>query len=172
MKHELQSAANFIAHLLRLNKKKISEPQLIRFRDSLIECFRLRYRDHWYPEKPEKGSGYRTIRINPKIDPLILQAGKMSKLKEKTLLERLPNSLTIWIDPQEVCYRFGEDAPICVLYNKSDTEPWKHNTLINKEYQKNKKKRIKDKLNNEPVEYKLKTKRSVSIEQLLAYTSL
>jgi len=39
MKHELQSAANFIAHLLRLNKKKISEPQLIRFRDSLIEVF-------------------------------------------------------------------------------------------------------------------------------------
>jgi hypothetical protein len=96
----------------------------------------------------------------------------MSKLSEKTLLKTLPTSLTMWIVPQEVCYRLGEDAPICVLYNKSDTESWRHNTLINKEYQKNKNKWINDKLNNEPVEYNLKTKRSVSIEQLLAYTSL
>jgi protein Tob/BTG len=78
MKHEIQSAANFIAHLLRRNKEKkiICEPQLIRFRDSLIECFRRRYRDHWYPEKPEKGSCYRTIRCwNPKIEQIRTDIG-------------------------------------------------------------------------------------------------
>ncbi len=141
MKHEIQSGANFITHLLRLNKKKIiCEPQLNRFCDSLIDCFRWRYRDHWYPEKPDKGSGYRTIRCwNPNIDPLIIQAGEISKLSEKTLLKTLPTSITVWINPQEVCYRFDEDGCICVLYDKSNTEPWTHNTLINKEYQKNKK---------------------------------
>jgi len=37
MKHEIQSAANFICHLLRLNKKPIGELQLKRFRDSLCD---------------------------------------------------------------------------------------------------------------------------------------
>jgi len=210
MKHEIQSGANFITHLLRLDKKKsISEPQLKKFRDSLIDCFRRRYRDHWYPEKPNKGSGYRTIRRNPKIDPLIIQAGEMSKLSEKTLLKKLPTFLTVWINPQDVCYRFGEDGCICVLYDKDDTEPWTHKTLINTEYPKNKikikiKKQINienaklipslaksilrnrflgflnggrstntssEQLNSKPMEYKLKTKRSTSMEQLMAYVS-
>jgi hypothetical protein len=74
-------------------------------------------------------------------------------------------------------YRFGEDGCICVLYDKDDTEPWTHKTLINTEYQKNKikiKKHINianAKLNSKPVEYKLKTKRSTSMEQLMAYVS-
>jgi len=83
----------------------------------------------------------------------------------------------VWINPQDVCYRFGEDGCICVLYDKDDTEPWTHKTLINTEYQKNKikiKKQINienAKLNSKPVEYKLKTKRSTSMEQLMAYVS-
>ncbi len=50
MKHEIQSGANFITHLLRLDKKKsISEPQLKKFRDSLIDCFR---RQSYRPVEP------------------------------------------------------------------------------------------------------------------------
>jgi len=115
----------------------------------------------------------------------------------------------VWINPQDVCYRFGEDGCICVLYDKDDTEPWTHKTLINTEYPKNKikikiKKQINienaklipslaksilrnrflgflnggrstntssEQLNSKPMEYKLKTKRSTSMEQLMAYVS-
>jgi protein Tob/BTG len=62
MKQELQSTANFIVHLLRLNKNShICEPQLKKFRDCLIESLYRRCRDHWFPEKPDKSSSYRTI---------------------------------------------------------------------------------------------------------------
>jgi protein Tob/BTG len=158
MKHEIQSAANFITHLLRLfgKKKPIPESQLKQFCNSLINSFRHRFQDHWFPEKPNKGSSYRTIRcLDLKIDPLLAQAGKINKLSEKLLLQTLPNYLTLWINPQEVTYRFG-NGNICILYDNFDTEPWTHNTLINKIYKKNKIKKQQPK-NNKQI-YKKMTK--------------
>jgi len=64
MKQELESAANLIVHLLRLNKNcRISEAQLKKFRNCLIENIYRRCRDHWFPDAPEKGSGYRSLRF-------------------------------------------------------------------------------------------------------------
>ena len=76
MKLELLSASNFLVHLIRLGRRNVSESQLSKFRDCLIEILRRRYRDHWFPEKPFKGSGYRCIRINGKMDSIIGQAGE------------------------------------------------------------------------------------------------
>ena len=172
MKHEIQSAANFICHLLRLNKKPIGELQLKRFRDSLYDHLLRRYRDHWFPENPIKGSGYRTVRcVDLKIDPLIIQAGKICKLSKEFLQKTLPNALTLWVNPREVTYRFGENGCICILYNNNNTEPWTHITLIDKTCQKKKQKPFISQENKPFVEYKLKTKRSPSIEQLEAYIS-
>ena len=86
MKLEIQSASNFITHLIRLNhRKKVSEGKLFKFRQYLINGMRMRYRDHWFPEKPQKGCGYRTIRCNDKLDPLIAQAGEVCGLSEDLL---------------------------------------------------------------------------------------
>ena len=58
MKLELQSASNFLVHLIRLSSRSnIPETQLEKFNVSLVEVLRRRYRDHWFPEKPFKGSG-------------------------------------------------------------------------------------------------------------------
>ena len=51
--------------------------QLEKFRVAIVEVLRRRYRDHWFPEKPCKGSGYRCIRINGKIDPIIAQVSHL-----------------------------------------------------------------------------------------------
>ena len=59
MKLELQSASNFLVHLVRLGRANLSETQLERFQTAVIEVLQRRYRDHWFPEKPYKGSGYR-----------------------------------------------------------------------------------------------------------------
>jgi hypothetical protein len=87
----------------------------------------------------------------------------------------------IWINPLEVLYRIGEDSCICILYDHTSTEPWNHKALINKSEKKKsvKKNQInpfavmkesnqkKDPL--EEIEYRLKTKRSISLELLAAY---
>uniref|UniRef100_A0A8C4Y5I2 Protein BTG1-like n=1 Tax=Gopherus evgoodei TaxID=1825980 RepID=A0A8C4Y5I2_9SAUR len=74
------------------------------------------YKHHWFPLMPSKGSGYRCIRINHKMDPLIGKAAGMIGLSHQRLFQLLPSELTLWIDPFEVSYRIGEDGSICVLY--------------------------------------------------------
>ncbi|KGL86225.1 Protein BTG1, partial [Charadrius vociferus] len=74
------------------------------------------YKHHWFPLAPSKGSGYRCIRINHKMDPLIGKAAGMIGLSHERLFQLLPSELTLWVDPFEVSYRIGEDGSICVLY--------------------------------------------------------
>jgi len=128
MKLELQSASNFLVHLVRLGRRNINETQLEKFRNALVEALRRRYRDHWFPEKPFKGSGYRCIRINGKMDPVISQAGEGCGLSPQLIHSIFPSELTMWIDPLEVSYRIGENGSICVLYEFKEGasgEPWR-----------------------------------------------
>lgn len=130
MKLELLSASNFLVHLVRLSRRGVTETQLARFHDALIDVLRRRYRDHWFPEKPFKGSGFRCIRINAKFDPMIGEAGESAGLSAKFLHSIFPGELTLWVDPLEVSYRIGENGSICVLYEFQvgvTKEPWKPN---------------------------------------------
>jgi len=134
MKLELQSASNFLVHLIKLGRRNINENQLEKFRLALVEVLRRRYRDHWFPEMPLKGSGYRCIRINGKMvmDPVIAQAGESCGLSAALVHSTFPSELTMWIDPLEVSYRIGENGSICVLYEYKEgvNEPWKPNVSI------------------------------------------
>jgi protein Tob/BTG len=198
MKLELLSASNFLVHLIRLARKNVGEPQLQKFRDCLVEVFRRRYRDHWFPEKPFKGSGYRCIRINGKMDPMIGQAGEACGLQPTFLHKIFPSELTMWIDPLEVSYRIGENGSICVLYEYKEgvTEPWRpaltttnnnSNNLNNRGSSSNNKNNVRNlkggsELNDSTsttsckealctMDYLLDPRKSVSIEQLAAYVS-
>jgi len=134
MKVELNSAANFLVHLLRLGRCQASDPQLEKFRLALLEVLKRRYREHWFPERPFKGSGYRCLRINGKLDPVLCQAADSTCIAQNLLHSAFPSELTMWIDPLEVSYRIGENGSICVLYdakrgggngNSNCNEPWK-----------------------------------------------
>jgi len=200
MKLELLSAANFLAHLIRLARKNVGELQLLKFRDCLIEVFLRRYRDHWFPEKPFKGSGYRCIRINRKMDPMIKQAGEACGLSADFLHRLFPKELTLWIDPLEVSYRIGENGSICILYEYKEgvIEPWrpslnssgapttanKFNTrtspimVNNRNVRNNKSSELMNvsssidcKESLCTMDYLLDPQKSVSIEQLAAYVS-
>jgi len=129
MKLELQSAANFLVHLIR-RRHTGSDVQLEKFRVAIVEVLRRRYRDHWFPEKPCKGSGYRCIRINGKIDPIIAQAAEIVGMPTNTIHQTFPSELTMWIDPLEVSYRIGENGSICILYEYKENQgtgnaPWR-----------------------------------------------
>lgn len=132
MRLEIHSAANFLVHLLRLHNNRLSETQLEMFKRSLSDVLCRRYKEHWFPEKPTRGSGYRCLRINGKMDPVIAQAGIAVGLNASFLHSLFPSELTMWIDPCEVSYRIGENGSICVLYETTAVEePESTNTSDN-----------------------------------------
>lgn len=89
------------------------------------------YKHHWFPDRPCKGSGYRCIRINHKMDPLVGQAGQRIGLSTQQLYLLLPSELTLWVDPFEVSYRIGEDGSICVLYESQPIPSTNGNASVN-----------------------------------------
>lgn len=117
MRLEISSAAQFLVDLVRLNNSKtLNGEQLERFRSHVTDILLRHYTNHWFPDKPCKGSGYRCIRINGKMDPLIARAGFMMGLAVSFLRSLFPTELTMWVDPREVSYRIGENGSICILY--------------------------------------------------------
>jgi len=123
MRSEIDSAAGFISSLLR-SRKVLSPQDLDRFVDSLRQVLLSRYCDHWFPDKPCKGSAFRCIRIvKRRIDPVLAMAALSAGIDESSLLAVLPSELTLWVDPNEVCYRIGEDGSIGSLFTSASSKP-------------------------------------------------
>lgn len=120
MKKEVQSAIDFLTNILKTHRASLGvEGEVLdSFYSRLETVLCSHYEAHWFPEKPFKGSAYRCIRIvNQKMDPLLAKAGAQVGLSEKSLLRILPAELTLWVDPDEVSYRIGEDGSIGMLYD-------------------------------------------------------
>ncbi|XP_006218551.1 protein BTG2 [Vicugna pacos] len=115
---EIAAAVGFLSSLLR-TRGCVSEQRLKVFSGALQEALTEHYKHHWFPEKPCKGSGYRCIRINQKMDPIISKVAARIGLSQPQLRQLLPSELTLWVDPYEVSYRIGEDGSICVLYEEA-----------------------------------------------------
>lgn len=108
MKTELSCACEFFARVLQSRNLPF---QFVKpFSKRLEEVLAAKYRDHWHPENPRKGSAYRCIRINGKMDPVIKEAAMVTGLSN--IGSYLPKEFTMWVDPNEVSYRFGEDGSI------------------------------------------------------------
>jgi len=117
MRNEIESASNFLSNIIRLHAHCLTAAQLEQFRLAMIDHLAIHYHHHWFPDKPFKGSGYRCLRINHKMDPVIARAGRTCGIDDTELKTLFPNELTLWIDPKEVSYRIGENGSICVLYD-------------------------------------------------------
>jgi protein Tob/BTG len=122
---EVDSAVCFLVKILA--NTNMDSGRMDSFKEVLQNTLVNHYQNHWFPEKPFKGSGYRCIRIvNHKMDPLVALAGASIGLTEKDLLNILPREFTLWVDPNEVSYRIGEEGSIGVLYgddaDTSDSE--------------------------------------------------
>jgi len=114
MIEEVDSAVGF---LIKILTNALNDDRLGCFRERLQVLMLDHYENHWFPEKPFKGSGYRCLRIvNQKMDPLIAKAGAVIGLSEEDLLNILPREFTMWVDPKEVSYRIGEEGSIGVLF--------------------------------------------------------
>jgi len=115
MKKEVKSAVDFLSNILKTSKN-VTDQQVQHFNDNLQHLLRLKYENHWFPDKPCKGSGFRCIRINHNMDPLIRQAGHCCSIDENSLKNYFPKELTMWVDPHDVSYRIGENGSIGILF--------------------------------------------------------
>ena len=122
MQVELKKATNFLISLIKMAKCDVSETQLNHLSSVIFNLMMSKYREHWYPENSIRGSGYRCIRIDGKMDPLIGQALKICGLRNNILYSDFPVDFSMWIDPREVSYKMGERGGICQLYKQEDCE--------------------------------------------------
>ncbi len=130
MKAEIESAANFIAYILEVGAlgqgKRLPKRDAKRLRRCLVDCLKIRYRDHWFVATPFKvhnsfiyktklrnsiwyvlqGSGYRCLRFNQRADPVFCQASDAVGLHTKTICTYFPSELTLWIDPLNVSKKY------------------------------------------------------------------
>lgn len=123
MREEVQCGCEFIAKLLiqRHLPVQFAKP----FKRRMEELLTERYKDHWDPSNPNQGSAYRCIRINGnRLDPVVKEAAKVTGLTN--ISEYLPSQLTLWIDPSDVSYRFGEDGSICSCTLESHKQSVSH----------------------------------------------
>ncbi|MBN3300129.1 BTG3 protein, partial [Amia calva] len=107
MKKEIAAVVFFLSRLIwkvaKLEKKKVEE-----FSERLTAVLQEKFREHWYPDNPVKGQAYRCIRVNrlQREDPELRRACEESRVLYCDL--GLPWELTLWVDPGEVCCRYGE----------------------------------------------------------------
>lgn len=104
---EISAAVLFLTRLIGKNEN-LNPLQIEEFKTRLSNLLVQRFQNHWFPEKPFKGQGYRCIRVNEmdRRDPVLERAAQECGLRYEDL--QLPVELTVWVDPTEVCCRFGE----------------------------------------------------------------
>ncbi|KAK3769992.1 hypothetical protein RRG08_061964 [Elysia crispata] len=94
-------------------KKLISESQIRLFISIFTELLLVRYEKFWFPNEPERASGYRCIRVNRQsIDPVVAESlckAGFPKSKHKQLIS---HDVTVWVDPGVVSMRIGEDGSV------------------------------------------------------------
>ena len=115
---EIKVAQNFVLNFLF---NKLPRRRVNLFGEELESALRDKFADHWYPDKPFKGSAYRCLKITDPADPVLNRAARESGNPVSDIVENLPADLAIWIDPGEVSYRIGEKGSVKILYSENDS---------------------------------------------------
>lgn len=113
MHTEIESAVNFLINSLSRNLTDLSEEKFLTLRERLTELLKQRFENHWYPEKPMKGSAYRCMNISiddGSVDTVLLQAGEEVGITKQDLISVFSKGLALWVDPNDVSCRFGKGA--------------------------------------------------------------
>ncbi|XP_030648700.1 protein BTG3 [Chanos chanos] len=107
MKKEIAAVVFFLKRLIK-KAGKLDAEKVDQFVERLTVALQEKYKGHWYADNPSKGQAYRCIRVNRfhREDPELLRACLESGVLYKDL--GLPKEITLWVDPGEVCCRYGE----------------------------------------------------------------
>lgn len=119
MKTEIDYAVNFLVTLFK-EKLSLSEEQLTTLQKRLPELLQQRYENHWYTDKPMKGSAFRCINVSVEdnsVDNVLRTAAEDIGLTTNDLLKVFDKGLALWVDPIDVSCRLGKGA-IFPIYKK------------------------------------------------------
>ncbi|CAK9291181.1 unnamed protein product [Gordionus sp. m RMFG-2023] len=121
MLSEIQIALEFLISFLH---NKLPRYKVLKFSEKLQNRLISRFDGHWYPENSSKGSAFRCITIgNSKIDEVVREAALDADIDINTLKSAFSCDLSVWVDPNEVSYRTGENGSIKILYNLNNFTP-------------------------------------------------
>nr|CAD7402295.1 unnamed protein product [Timema cristinae] len=112
---EVQVALNFVISYLY---NKLPRRRVNIFGEELEKALKDKFKGHWYPEKPFKGSAFRCLKTGDPVDPVLERAARESGVPIQDVLENLPQELAVWVDPGEVSYRIGEKGSVKVLFSE------------------------------------------------------
>ena len=96
---EVQVALNFVISYLY---NKLPRRRVNIFGEELERALKDKFRGHWYPEKPFRGSAFRCLKTGDPVDPVLERAARESGVPVQDILENLPHELAVWVDPGEV----------------------------------------------------------------------
>lgn len=113
---EVQVALNFVISYLY---NKLPRRRVNIFGEELEKALTDKFKGHWYPEKPFKGSAFRCLKTGDPVDTVFEKAARESGVPISDILEHLPRELAVWVDPGEVSYRIGEKGTVKILYSES-----------------------------------------------------
>ncbi|KAM0683961.1 Protein btg1 [Mitosporidium daphniae] len=116
---EIHSAISFLSTILRPVLSNCSTVQIDAFQESLIDLLCSKFATHWDVSNPIKGNAFRSLMVSCSyVDPILQEAARRCSFE----ISMFPTELTIWIDPGEVTYRFGENGSIANLDILSQNE--------------------------------------------------
>ncbi|KAM3934002.1 protein BTG3 [Leptodactylus fuscus] len=135
MKNEISAVVIFLSKLLKHNRK-LRKEEIEMFSEELSRILHDKYIDHWYPETPTKGQAYRCIRVNRfhGVDPDLQKACFNCGLMYEDL--GLPREMTLWVDPCEVCCRYGEKNPSFVVASFESKDQMEISQKVNRAMEK------------------------------------
>ncbi|KAI7820853.1 hypothetical protein BC939DRAFT_386531, partial [Gamsiella multidivaricata] len=116
---EISCASDFLCRFLTASSS--CTPQIIDdFKKETVALMQEKYTDHWDPQRPHYGNGYRAITsFGGKVDPLLCKAAQKSSLPMETLQGLIPRDLVLWVEPFTVSFRVGDHGSINTIYDGS-----------------------------------------------------
>lgn len=81
MHMEIAQAIDFLGRLLQA---RLDEEKLSLFKHELAGILKARFANHWDPQQPSRGNGFRSIsNLNGQLDPVLAYGKRLAKLAKR-----------------------------------------------------------------------------------------
>ncbi|CAB4013994.1 Hypothetical predicted protein [Paramuricea clavata] len=121
MIEEIECACEFLYASIRAQSgTMLTEEQLTNYKAVLKQLIVDKFTNHWYPDKPMKGNGFRCVNMDANVvDPIIQEAADLSNISKDIFLLVFRFGLALWIDPGDVSFCTGRCSNIVTLYKST-----------------------------------------------------